>query len=341
MSLPLKLAFWATVAGQIILLLAFIAIKENTLRTGTNVLLQTVPIDPLSLLQGEYVVLGYEIAELPGHIVVRTGQEFYVELSEGPDGVWAAGRYLERRPDSDEVFIKGTVSSRGRLSFGIDTFFIPEGTGQIIERSRDVKVLVSVDSSGSAVIEDLIVDGQPFDPRKVTQPLRPPVDENLPPGQARPMSGKDQLVGVDEFQIEVAGDALEFRNDFMFALADAEILITLNNSSSVNSHNIVIVRSKTKDAVAADGITAGPANDWVPPGDSRVIANTKLVEPGSTGEVRFMAPRPGVYEFVCTFPGHNLTMFGNFIVLDPALPTKDAQTPSPVRVQPDEQQPRR
>ena len=57
MSLPLKIAFWATVAGQIVLLLAFIAIKENTLGTGTSVLLQTVPIDPLSPLQGEYVIL--------------------------------------------------------------------------------------------------------------------------------------------------------------------------------------------------------------------------------------------------------------------------------------------
>ena len=57
MSRSLKIAFWATVAGQIILLLAFIAVKENTLRTGTSVLLQTVPIDPLSLLQGEFVVL--------------------------------------------------------------------------------------------------------------------------------------------------------------------------------------------------------------------------------------------------------------------------------------------
>jgi len=194
MSLPLKLAFWATVVGQIILLLAFIAIKENTLRTGASVLLQTVPIDPLSLLQGEYVVLDYEIADL-GHRVVRPGETFYVELFETPDGVWVASQYLSEKPDSDRVFIKGTVGPRSRLEFGIDTFFIPEGTGQIIERARDVKVMVAVDSSGSAVIEDLIVDGQPFDPRKITQPLRPPEDANQPPGQVRPLSGKDELVG--------------------------------------------------------------------------------------------------------------------------------------------------
>ena len=73
MSLPLKLAFWATVAGQIILLLAFIAIKENTLRTGTSVLLQTVPIDPRSILQGDFAILDYEIADLGGRSV-RQGE---------------------------------------------------------------------------------------------------------------------------------------------------------------------------------------------------------------------------------------------------------------------------
>ncbi|MBT98299.1 MAG: hypothetical protein CL902_06705 [Dehalococcoidia bacterium] len=65
MSLPLKIAFWATVAGQIILLLSFIAVKEDTLRSGTSVILETAPVDPRSILQGDFVVLDYKIAELP------------------------------------------------------------------------------------------------------------------------------------------------------------------------------------------------------------------------------------------------------------------------------------
>ncbi|MCH7842272.1 MAG: GDYXXLXY domain-containing protein [Chloroflexi bacterium] len=313
----MKIAFWATVAGQIILLLAFIAVKENTLRSGTSVLLQTVPVDPRSLLQGDYAILGYEIAELPAWATdSKLGDRFFVELIEGEDGVWRAGRYSREKFEEDGVFIKGTVNSRGRLDLGIGTYFIPEGTGRIIEQAVDVKVRVAVSSGGTAVIEELLVDGAPFDPRSVVQPLRPPEGEPLPPGQARPLSGG--AVGVADFNINVNGDALEFRNAFMLALPGVEIVVTFNNSSSVNSHNLVIVQPRTKDAVAADGIVAGPANDWVPPGDPRVIASTRLVAPGSTGEVRFMAPKPGLYQFVCTFPGHNLTMFGDFIVLDPA-----------------------
>ena len=316
MSGLMKIAFWATVAGQIILLLAFIGVKENTLRTGTSVLLQTAPVDPRSLLQGDFAILDYEIAELPAWAGdARQGDRYYVELIEGEDGVWRAGRYSRLKIDSAEVFIKGTVNSRGRLDLGIGTYFIPEGTGRIIEQASDVKVRVAVSSGGSAVIEELLLDGEPFEPTPLTQPLRPPEREPLPPGQARPPSGG--VVAVADFQVDVQGDALEFRHKVMFALPGGEITVTFNNSSSVNSHNLVIVESKTKDAVAADGIAAGPANDWVAPGDPRVIANTKLLGPGETGEVRFMAPRPGQYQFLCTFPGHNLTMFGDFIVLEP------------------------
>ena len=167
MSSLMKIAFWATVAGQIVLLLAFIAVKENTLRTGTSVLLQTVPVDPLSLLQGEYVVLDYEIADISDKIPnSRRGDTIYIQLLEDAGGVWRGIAYTPNKPGADRVFIKGTVTRRGRLEFGIDTYFIPEGTGRIIERARDVKVRVAINSGGTAVIEELLLDGAPFDPTR-------------------------------------------------------------------------------------------------------------------------------------------------------------------------------
>ena len=165
MSRSLKIAFWATVAGQIILLLAFIGFKENMLRTGTTVVLQTVPVDPRSLFQGDYVRLDYEIARLPDWWVDQAiGQTVYVELSEGADGVWRSKGYSRESPGSGRVFLKGTVTSRGRVDFGIGTFFVPEGSGREIERAQDVKVRAAVSKGGSAVIKDLLVDGVLFDP---------------------------------------------------------------------------------------------------------------------------------------------------------------------------------
>ena len=120
--------------------------------------------------------------------------------------------------------------------------------------------------------------------------------------------------GPLDLSIGAVGDSLSFDIDNMTADSGVEVTITFTNPSTVNIHNFVIVQADTKDAVAIDGTAAGPANNWVKPGDSRVIANTVLIGPGETGEVTFTAPAPGTYQFVCTFPGHNFTMFGNFIV---------------------------
>jgi len=37
-----------------------------------------------------------------------------------------------------------------------------------------------------------------------------------------------------------------------------------------------------------------------------VIASTKMLGPGETATVTFTAPAPGVYDYICTFPGHAL-----------------------------------
>ena len=114
--------------------------------------------------------------------------------------------------------------------------------------------------------------------------------------------------------VDQAGDILAFNTASIAVDSGSEVTITFSNPSSVNTHNFVVVQQGTKDAVATDGITAGPDNNWLPVNDSRVIASTVLIGPGETGQVIFTAPAPGVYQFVCTFPGHNFTMFGDFIV---------------------------
>ena len=159
-----RLAFWVVVAGQLVFLLAFIAYKEVDLRTGADVVLQTVPVDPRSLLQGDYAILDYEIAGLPPFMDdLPTGETAYVVLYEDRD-VWRAERYAYSSPPSSEIFIKGQVDRQGHLDFGIGTYFVPEGSGHIIEGARDVKVVVNVDADGSAIIKEVLVNGQPFDP---------------------------------------------------------------------------------------------------------------------------------------------------------------------------------
>ena len=115
-------------------------------------------------------------------------------------------------------------------------------------------------------------------------------------------------------QISSIGDTLQFDVPELTAASGTEVVLQLSNTSTVNQHNWVLVKAGVKDDVAADGTAAGPSNHWIQPEDPRVIAHTALLDPGSTGEVRFTAPAAGTYQFVCTFPGHNFTMFGDFHV---------------------------
>ena len=163
MTSRFKLAFLVIAAAQVLLLLGLIADREFTLRTGTEVVLETLPVDPRSLMQGDYAVLRYEIAQLPDDWKANPGQEVYVYLEEGPEA-WQAVRRVFRQDDSDKrPFIKGTVDADREIDFGIGTYFVPEGSGHIIEQSNDIKVVVSVDNRGKAVIKDVLVDGEPFD----------------------------------------------------------------------------------------------------------------------------------------------------------------------------------
>ena len=46
---------------------------------------------------------------------------------------------------------------------------------------------------------------------------------------------------------------------------------------------------------------------------SDVIAHTKLLGPGESDEITFKVPDAGVYDFICTFPGHFGTMRGKIV----------------------------
>ena len=164
MSRRMTVLLFAVVAAQVIGLVVFATVRQVALTQGREITLQTVPVDPRSLLQGDYAILDYEVAELPDWLRDEpVGNTVYVVLRECGE-VWCAGRHSTWEPNPTDVFIRGKVNDRRRLDFGIGTFFVPEGTGHIVERAQDVKVVVSLSASGNAVIKTVLVDGEPFNP---------------------------------------------------------------------------------------------------------------------------------------------------------------------------------
>ncbi len=122
--------------------------------------------------------------------------------------------------------------------------------------------------------------------------------------------------------ISTVGDELKFDRAELRETNQASIKLTFVNASKINQHNWVLVKAGTKDAVASAGATAGAENAWIPAGDDRILAHSGLLDPGETEVVSFSAPFVGTYQFVCTFPGHAATMFGDFVATGLARPNR-------------------
>jgi len=131
-------------------------------------------------------------------------------------------------------------------------------------------------------------------------------------GQAAP-----QAAAPVTLELGSKGDELAFDKTELSAGAGAKITLKFKNNASAasgNKHNVVVVKTADADAVAADGIAAGEAADYIKAGDKRVIAHTKLIGAGESAEVVFDAPAAGSYLYICTFPGHSVTMRGTLTI---------------------------
>lgn len=120
---------------------------------------------------------------------------------------------------------------------------------------------------------------------------------------------------VHKVVIESVGNELKFAQVEFTVKAGEKVRLTFKNEATAAglSHNVVILAMGTdSDGIQRVGIAALQAADagYVPKDDA-VLFYTPLAEPGKTVEVTFDAPsEPGDYPYVCTFPGHFVTMRG-------------------------------
>jgi azurin len=82
---------------------------------------------------------------------------------------------------------------------------------------------------------------------------------------------------------------------------------------NVMGHNFVLGSSTDIGGIVADGMKAGAGNQYVKPGDARVIAASELIGGGQSTTVKIPVSQlkaGRTYNYVCTFPGHSALMKG-------------------------------
>jgi azurin len=117
--------------------------------------------------------------------------------------------------------------------------------------------------------------------------------------------------------LETNGDQLEFRQKELTCHAGDHVRLTFRNAAKYVDfeHNFVLIERGTFDSVVASANAAGEARGWMPRPDWRILAFTPMCGRGQVMVTEFVAPRPGDYPFICTFPGHAQSMWGVLHVL--------------------------
>nr|WP_176707822.1 GDYXXLXY domain-containing protein [Bacillus sp. FJAT-26390] len=137
------------------------ATSEALLASGTSIKLAIEPIDPRSILQGDYVRLGYSISTPPEHLAKevesrRSLSRIKVVLREGDNGVYVFDRLYAsgEKLASKEIVINGSSSGWRTINYGIETYFVPEGTGTETEQNARF-AYVKIGKKGDAMLERL------------------------------------------------------------------------------------------------------------------------------------------------------------------------------------------
>ncbi|WP_204483185.1 GDYXXLXY domain-containing protein [Aeromonas veronii] len=112
---------------------------EHAMSSGEVVLLRLAPVDPRSLMQGDYMRLNYEIArELTSRDAQTTQNKGSDTLVIRLDAHQVASLVADGKPDrlaSDERLLQVHQSER-QWQIGPDAYFFEEGTGEQYEATR-------------------------------------------------------------------------------------------------------------------------------------------------------------------------------------------------------------
>lgn len=144
------------VAGILILALAHASIyqREALLRDGQIVLLKLAPVDPRSLIQGDYMDLRFALSDrLREALDSKPAVDGRIVIQADTNRIGTLVRIDDDSPLSDgQLFMRFRVRN-GNIRLATDAYFFEEGTGGIFARAQYGEF--RVDADGDAILTHL------------------------------------------------------------------------------------------------------------------------------------------------------------------------------------------
>lgn len=146
----------------------------------------------------------------------------------------------------------------------------------------------------------------------------------LPVADSARVRGELLDLGVSVFAIKTVREQMRYDVTRLFVVAGKPFEIIFENDDMM-PHNLVIVQPGARELIGAVTDKMQPTTldkqgrPFVPTDRalaSKILAATKLIEPGQRETLKLTAPtKVGTYEYACTFPEHWKNMFGQLVVV--------------------------
>jgi len=133
----------AIVALLIILIIVnfSIAEKEQHLKDGQVVYLKLAPVDPRSLMQGDYMALRFELARKISNAMhssdssLKTADGLLITTLDKQNIASFKAIYIDQKLAVDEVLLRFRIRN-GKIKFATNAFFFQEGKAKLYQSAK-------------------------------------------------------------------------------------------------------------------------------------------------------------------------------------------------------------
>ncbi len=158
----------AWIACQLLFFVGWALWEESYLADGTSesILVRVAPTVPRDFLRGQHFRLTYDFSRPNGALApaasLPTGSPVWVVLKK--EGRYHVPKSCQTQPPDrlapDEVALRGHVKNQSQILYGIERYFVPQGTKE--PNREDLSVRLRIDKRGKSRIEQVYLKGAPW-----------------------------------------------------------------------------------------------------------------------------------------------------------------------------------
>lgn len=130
---------------------------EHTLATGQTVLIELAPVDPRSIMQGDYMALAFTIDRALPDDVSRHRYVWLTLTEQGVARFHSLSNQLPQQQDKIGLLLR---QRDGIYSVGPNAFFFTEGSAKLYEAARYGRF--KIDRNGKALLTALVDENLQF-----------------------------------------------------------------------------------------------------------------------------------------------------------------------------------